>query len=336
MKDLFTNKKSLERSKIPSVQELRSLFSNASEPSPVQETAQKPVSRKSFSDSGVKVMMTTDYDSLKLRNDNRPIDFKHVQRLVKSILENGVLMIPGIVNADNEIIDAQHRWAALKQIAETTGRFLPFYFIIEENYGAAEMIRSNALGNIWRKPDYLNHYVKNENPNYILFQKFRDDFEWTNNSTAEIMFTGKIDGANSKREKLLVDNEESKKYINSKKDKRDNCGRTKVFEYGLMEPDDINAAYERAYQLEALGQYYDNFTNTNFVKAVLQLRKIEGFSYQELLNQFEKVFTNKRNDKYQIKDDLKHTIVSYRDCLNDIYNFKKHESSCLNLRSIKR
>ena len=327
MKDLFT---AIQTSKIPSVQDVKDYLSS-------NETPKKePASRKSFTESGVKVMQTTDYDSLRLRKDNRPIDFKHVQRLVKSILENGVLMIPGIINADNEIIDAQHRWAALKQIFETTGKKLPFYFIIEENYGAAEMISSNALGNIWRKPDYLNHYVKNENPNYLLFNKFREDFEWTNNSTAEIMFTGKIDGANSVREKISVDNEEARKFKDGKKDNKNEIGRAKVFEYGLLETDDINLAYERAYQLEALGQYYKNFTNTNFVKAFLQLKKINGFSFHELLSQFEKVFTNKRNDKYQIKDDLKHTITSYRDCLNDIYNFKKHESKCLNLRSIKR
>jgi hypothetical protein len=333
MKNLFTSKKSLENVSIPSVQKIKNELYNE-----VDETQKTNVSEDSFVDSGIKVLKTTDYNKLRLRKDNRPLDFKHVQRLVNSFKENGVIIMPGIINADNEIIDGQHRWAAVKQISEVEGVHLPFYFIIENDYRAAEMILLNAMNKNWNKDTYLHHHAENDRPQYVQYREFRDKFDWANASTGEIMYTGRIDGANYKRERVSksMQNELDLNITGKKDSHRNEIGRSKAFQFGLLETDDINLAYERGYQLEALGQYYKNYANTNFVKAFLHVKRVPGFSFQELCCQFEKVYTNKRNDKYFINDDVKHTIDSYRDCMNDIYNFKKHENKCLNLRSVKR
>ena len=325
MKNLFTSQKTLQKSKIPSVQELRSLFNNYDEPEQKQqeEVVAKPkLSTESFVDSGIKLYMTTNYDNFVFRNDNRQIDYRKIHRLVKSIKKSGALVVPGTVNGKMEVIDGQSRLLALKHLADTEGIYLPFYFTIQENYGAEEMIAMNSTSDTWKNDAYMRHYIKNNNENYLIFEKFLNDFEWLNLSTARIIFTGKIDG--------------TREYYNDEKTDKRLTIRATDFKEGLLVPDDLNLAYERAYQLEALGKYYKNFKNTNFVKAFLNIKKVRGFSFQELCGQFEKVFNNKRNDKYQIKDDVKHTINSYRDCMNDIYNFKKHESNCLNLRSIKR
>ena len=110
MKNLFTSKKSLENVSIPSVQKIKNELYNE-----VDETQKTEVSEDSFVDSGIKVLKTTDYNKLRLRKDNRPLDFKHVQLLVNSFKENGVIIMPGIINADNEIIDGQHRAKLLKK-----------------------------------------------------------------------------------------------------------------------------------------------------------------------------------------------------------------------------
>ena len=80
MKNLFTSKKSLENVSIPSVQKIKNELYNE-----VDETQKTEVSEDSFVDSGIKVLKTTDYNKLRLRKDNRPLDFKHVQRLVISV-----------------------------------------------------------------------------------------------------------------------------------------------------------------------------------------------------------------------------------------------------------
>ena len=326
MKNYFTSKKSLQKVSIPTVKDFRNtLFDNnnvVEQPKQEQVVVSKPdLSSTSFVDSGIKLLMTKDYDRFIFRKDNRKIDYRKIHRLVKSIKKTGALVVPGTVNGKLEIIDGQSRLLALKHLAETEGIYLPFYFTIQENYGAAEMIAMNSTADTWKNPEYLDHHVENKNENYLLFEKFMRDFDWLNISTAKIIFTGRIDG--------------TREYYNDENDNRRTI-RATDFKEGLLAPDDINLAYERAEQLDALGEYYDNFKNTNFVKAFLNVKKVKGFDYEELLSQFERVFTNKRNDKFQIKDDLKHTINSYRDCINDIYNFKKHEHKCLNLRSVKR
>jgi ASC-1-like (ASCH) protein len=296
-----------------------------------------------FDRSGIQILCTTNYERLILREDNRKIDFKTVQRLIQSFYKDGILFVPGVVNKYREVIDGQHRLAALKQIAETTGHRIPFYFIPMGEYSEKEMIIINKISNIWGKPQYLDHYVVRENKNYILFKQFKEDFPWTNASTSEALFTGKIDGVNTAGQTIpnlasVLDLTEYKEYTKTKKSGRhvNIIGRKESFEEGLLKPDDLNEAYNRAYELEKLGKYYTNFANTNFVKAYLNVRKVKGFSFEEMLKQFEKVYTNMRNEKFKIDDSVSHKISSYRDCFNDIYNFKRHEASCINLRSIKR
>jgi hypothetical protein len=294
-----------------------------------------------FVNTGVYIQSTTNYSAFKFRNDNRDVDFKKVQRIVQSIYDNGSIMCPAIVNDKREVIDGQHRLNALKQIYETDGVAHPYYFITVSDYAAKQMILLNTLNNVWVKPDFLKHHISNNNQNYILFKQFIEKFKWLNSTTSEILFTGKIDGANSTRVSIspLVDTSDLREYLDKKKkgDRKSlEYGRVATFKDGSLKPDDLNLAYQRAYQLEELGKYYPNFSNTSFVKAFLHVRKIKGFSFEELIAQFEKVYVNMRNTKYQIKDNVSYTIVTYRDCLNDIYNFKKQENSFVNLRSVKR
>jgi hypothetical protein len=308
----------------------------------LNETDQKKISEiailNNFCKTELQVYESTDYEKFGLRADNRKLDFKKVQRLVKSFNEHGVLFVPAIVNEKLEIIDGQHRWAALKQKYETEGVRIPFYFIMLPNYQAKQMITINTIGSNWGKPDYIDHYIANDNKNYILYNEFMQNFPWLNASTAEIIFTGKCDGANSKREIIptsLVSKDDLNEFFRKSINKID-IGRQKIFQDGLLKPNDLNESYEIARELEKLGQYYPSFYNTNFVKAFLQVRKVNGFVYDDLLKQFEKVYLNMRNDKFKIPTDVSHKIGSYRDCLNDIYNFKKHENSWINLRSVKR
>ena len=62
-----------------------------------------------------RIKNTTDYNLLKMNKLNRSINQNHVKKLIESIKRNG-LQIPVIVNKNNEIVDGQHRFIALKKL----------------------------------------------------------------------------------------------------------------------------------------------------------------------------------------------------------------------------
>ena len=62
-----------------------------------------------------RIKTTTDYSLLKMNKFNRSVNKSHVNRLIESIKTNG-LQVPVIVNRENEIVDGQHRFLALKKL----------------------------------------------------------------------------------------------------------------------------------------------------------------------------------------------------------------------------
>jgi hypothetical protein len=292
-----------------------------------------------FVDTNQKIYQTTDYEKFNIKTDNRNIDYKKVINLIQSFKTNGVLMVPAIVNQDLEIIDGQNRWTALKQLAETDGIREPFYFIIQPEYKSEQMIVINNNSTNWNKKDYLKYHITNDNKNYIIFDQFLKDFPWLASTTAESIFTGRIDGVNHKRQRILVNtsnSEDLNEFIKSRasKNHKKDIGREKTFQNGGLKPDDLNLVYERAKQIESFSKFYPDFKNTNFVKAYLHVKNVKGFTYEELYSQFEKVYSNVRNERFKIAN--AHTINDFRDSLNDIFNYKKGEHDCINLRTVKR
>lgn len=291
-----------------------------------------------FVDTNHKIYQTTDYDTLNIKEDNRNIDYRKVISLIESFKTQGVLMVPSIVNENLEIIDGQNRWTALKKLQETEGITGPFYFIIQPQYKSKEMIVINTNSTNWGKKDYLKHYIANDNKNYIIYDQFTKDFSWLTTATAESIFTGRIDGVNNKRQKVLVDTSSSEdlaEFMSSRnKNHKKDIGREKSFQKGDLKPDDLNLVYERAKQIESFGKFYPKFHVANFVKAYLHIKNVKGFSYEELYSQFEKVYGGVRNERFKIANP--HTIDDFRDAFNDIYNFKRNEYDCVNLRTVKK
>ena len=65
-----------------------------------------------MSQQDLQIHSTCDLGIFKILEGNRNINLGHVERLVKSIQENGFLKMPIIVNDDFEVIDGQHRLMA--------------------------------------------------------------------------------------------------------------------------------------------------------------------------------------------------------------------------------
>lgn len=291
-----------------------------------------------FVDTNQRIYQTTNYEKFNVKNDNRNIDYKKVINLIQSFKTSGVLMVPAIVNEKLEIIDGQNRWTALKQLAETENVREPFYFIIQPEYKSEQMIVINNNSTNWNKKDYLKYHITNDNKNYVIYDQFLKDFPWLTATSAESIFTGKIDGVNVKRQKVLVNtsnSEDLNEFIKGRtKNYKTDIGREKTFQNGGLKPDDLNLVYERARQIESFGKFYPEFKVSNFVKAYLHVKNVKGFSYEELFSQFEKVYSSVRNERFKITN--AHTINDYRDAFNDIFNYKKGEQDCINLRTVKR
>lgn len=99
------------------------------------------------------VFQTTDYDMFGILKENRAILPKRVNKLIKSIRENGYIRNPIVVNENHDTIDGQARLEALKMLG------LPVEFIICPGAGRDECVALNAYSTPWTMLDYIDSYA---------------------------------------------------------------------------------------------------------------------------------------------------------------------------------
>lgn len=110
---------------------------------------------------------TKSYTMFKVRTDNREkgIDQKHVDRLKESIQNRNMLELrPILVNANNEVIDGQHRLEAAKQLG------LAIWYKVDKSLVATDMILLNN-NKSWNLSDHFHFFIKN---NYEHYKKLND------------------------------------------------------------------------------------------------------------------------------------------------------------------
>ena len=103
---------------------------------------------------------TTDYAIFKRMEGNRSVLAYRVNRIIKSIKNNGYIHNPIIVNENYEVIDGQGRLEALKTLG------LPVDYIMVPGIGKKECIALNAYSSPWTINDYINLYREDGNENY--------------------------------------------------------------------------------------------------------------------------------------------------------------------------
>ena len=100
---------------------------------------------------------TRDYNLFKLLDSNRPPNQRTINKLVKSIKENGI-QIPIIVNPEKQIVDGQHRFWAL----QTLGYTIP-YIVSKTWKNDSHTIEINNTGKRWTAMDFANYAAINGN-----------------------------------------------------------------------------------------------------------------------------------------------------------------------------
>ena len=108
---------------------------------------------------------TNDYSIFKPLLGNRDIDDGRVAKVRKSIIENGWMMLPILVNENMEIIDGQARLTVLKELN------LPVYYIIQKGLTIKECRALNVYRKDWKITDYIHSYAVNGDPDYVKIEK---------------------------------------------------------------------------------------------------------------------------------------------------------------------
>ena len=115
---------------------------------------------------------THDLSVFKIIDGNRNINLGHVERLVKSIKDNGFLKTPIIVNKFYEVVDGQHRLEAAKKVNSQ------IYYIKVDDYDLNTAITLNANSSNWSLIDYVRSYCDLGFKDYIklneLYESNRD------------------------------------------------------------------------------------------------------------------------------------------------------------------
>jgi len=116
-----------------------------------------------------KTFTTYNYNRFKLVNDNRPIDERHVAKLMRSIKKYG-LLVPILCDKQDNIVDGQHRYEACKR----GGYELAVQ--VRQSISTEKIIEINSTGKTWTLIDYANHYASLGYEDYVDFIRLVDDY----------------------------------------------------------------------------------------------------------------------------------------------------------------
>lgn len=199
------------------------------------------------------IYQTNDLSKFKFRKDNRIINHKHVNSLVKSMSTNGWLKGSYVViNENGEIIDGQHRVLAAINVG------VPVNYTMEINTGLTDICNLNKNQKNWLMNDHVNGFINEGNQNYIQLDKFMRDFP-------ELKITECI---------MLLTN-----------------GATSVikrkFENGEFTVKDIDVAYDWGHKIMSMKKHIPFYNKNCWVRALLIMFTHPKFVFEEFVHKFE-------------------------------------------------
>ena len=114
----------------------------------------------------ITIYCTNDYSIFKNHRSNREVKSSHKAQILRSLKRKNLLKDnPILIDSKNYILDGQARLECAKELD------LPIYYRIAQN-STIEDIPSLQIAVRWTKYDYLNHFIKEGNKNYIKFEEF--------------------------------------------------------------------------------------------------------------------------------------------------------------------
>lgn len=194
-----------------------------------------------------------------MEKGNRVID--HAHKIERSILENGMLFSPILVNEKFEIIDGQNRFEALRKSR------MPVLYMIQPGYGINEVRILNSDGKNWGKRDFINSFADEGNSEYVIIRDFMKKFP--DFSAHIIEYILRLSAANDHDE-----------------------GRAKnafsAMRRGIFKIRDIERSNKIANMLLAYKQFHPNiYKRSTFVVAIIRLDRDPQFDNDEIVRKIQ-------------------------------------------------
>jgi hypothetical protein len=218
-----------------------------------------PMTNSSSATEVNKVYKTNDLSIFTQIGGNRVPNPQHIKRLKSSILENGMLCNPILVNEKMQVIDGQHRLIA-SQEAESF-----IYYIVLKDYSLNEVHTLNLNQKNWTKKDFMDGYANMGIESYKKLKFFVEKNE-------DFVFQDCIS---------LCSNVNGTLYV---KDVRWSGSNQQVFVDGTWKGKDFDLAQEWAEKIRLLKPYYTGYNRSVFVRVMINLFKNELFDYSEFMH----------------------------------------------------
>jgi uncharacterized protein with PIN domain len=232
------------------------------------------------------VVQTKDYQQFNKAAGNRDLIQLHVERL-KASMEQEYLMSPIIVNEKMEIIDGQHRFEAARQLN------LPIRFIKVRGYALSQMQQMNALSKDWGLVDHIKAHADLGNTNFKQLMRYIKG-QTENHPLSVIMTSLGLQGSNT-YDKL--------KTGSYRHDEKREAQSLRVLE-----------------SVEKMRPFYKGANRSNFVHAIMHLRKHDVFDVE--------LFIDKLSKYSSLMVDCT-TRARYIDLIEHIYNYKSRNKVSL-------
>jgi hypothetical protein len=266
------------------------------------QTFKAPMTNGSSATEVNTVYKTNDLSIFKHIGGNRVPNPQHVKRLKTSIIENGMLCNPILVNEKMEVIDGQHRLLASKEAESDV------YFIILKNYSLKEVHTLNLNQKNWTKKDFMDGYADMGIVSYIKLREFVNKHEDFNFSEC-ISLCSNVSGVGGSLD------------FNKYNTKNPELSNAENFTEGTWKGKDFELANEWAEKIKLIKPYYQGYTRSIFVSTMIGLFKNKNFDYSEFMHKLRlqpKALVDCANREQQ------------KLLIEEIYNFKSRNK--INLR----
>ena len=231
---------------------------------------------------------TSDYGKFGKILGNRTLNQKHIKKMAAAIKESNSCSFSLVVdvNESMEIIDGQHRVAALEILG------LPVEYRTHKNGTTLEDIqRMNTHQKNWTINDHVDSWIERGRKDYELYKHFKKKYGFGHQECHDLLSGYTYNTSGTVR---LKD------------------GRFKIKSYAI--------AAERAEKIQQVEKYYDGWRRRSFVKAIVSLLKnpkynhrtfLEKLAYQsgkmlhqsnqlDYLRQIQKIYNYKSREKVNL------------------------------------
>lgn len=250
--------------------------------------------------SKAEVFETSDYARFKVLSGNRPIKPSHLKFLKASISEHGDLGVPIITNEDFEIIDGQHRKAALEELG------LPVQYIVKKGFKLPQVHVLNTNRKNWNMTEFMNCYADLGKKYYIRYKEFYLKYGFPQSITFSIIIGYAVGAAPHIRSGISLDSFKRGEFI-------------------FKNPEE---AEDRAEKIIMLKDIYYGYKKSFFVHAMLRLFRFEDYNHSEFVSKL----------KYQLDKLLiePNSVNGYLRIFEDVYNYKRQGKKVSFYQDLKR